>query len=219
MIAQVAIALCEIVRILLLENNISNASLYSLESITHLSYTDIVNIIPSSLKKNFLIFSSMRINARDKELHIKISRAENGRHVRARRGAADENEGVPSAESDREGEDGSGQGHQQAQRSGEGLHLSSAGRCTRRLHVNVRQENGRGQHFRYIRFNSDTIASRKETLRGSLFFIKIKYFCTQVVFSLKVFLCQLCCCHFSTRKTKIIFLHIYFSFESIFSPS
>lgn len=117
----------------------------------------------------------MRINARDRKTpHKNITYAENRRHVRARGGAADENEGVPSAESNGEGEDGSGQGHQQAQRSGKGLHLPSAGRCTRRLHVNVRQENGRGQRFRYIRFNSDIIVSRKkDDPQLSLFKIKI----------------------------------------------
>lgn len=76
-------------------------------------------------------------------------RAENRRHLRARGGTAAEDEGVPSAESDCEGENGRGQGYQQAERSGEGLDLSPTGRCTRRLHAHLRQEDGRGQRFRY----------------------------------------------------------------------
>lgn len=84
--------------------------------------------------------------------HINTSCIENRRHVRARGGAADEDEGVPSAEPNGEGEDGCGQGYQQTQRSGEGVHLSTAGRCAWRLHAHLRQENGRRQHFRYVQF-------------------------------------------------------------------
>lgn len=48
---------------------------------------------------------------------------ENRCHVRAGRGAATEDEGVPAAEPDGESKDGGGQGHQQAERSSESFDL------------------------------------------------------------------------------------------------
>lgn len=181
-----------------------------------------MNIIPTSLQKNFLTFSS--IKGKRQEPHIKTSRAENRRHVRARGGAAVENEGVPSAESDGKGEDGSCQGHQQAQRSSEGLHLSSAGRCTRRLYAPLRQENGRGQHFRYIikfKFRYSHVEkknSRSAALSPSLSIHKIKFFFGYEPFPLKVFLRQLLLFHFIvTRKTKIIIIYFVRKYIRIFS--
>lgn len=65
---------------------------------------------------------------------------ENGRHVRAGGGVTNENERVPSAKSHSKSEDGRGQGHQQAQRSSEGLDLSPARRCSRRLYAYLWKE-------------------------------------------------------------------------------
>jgi len=89
----------------------------------------------------------------DKRDSMKMSCVENRRHLWTRGGAADEDEGVSSTESNCKGENGCGQGYQQAQRSGEGLDLSSTGRCSRRLHAHLWQKNGRGQRFRYMQFD------------------------------------------------------------------
>lgn len=65
---------------------------------------------------------------------------ENRRHVRAGGGVTNENERVPSAKSYSKSEDGRGQGHQQAQRSGESLDLSPTRRCSRRLYAYLWKE-------------------------------------------------------------------------------
>lgn len=73
--------------------------------------------------------------------------AENGRDRGASGGVAGQNERVPAAESHGPREDGGRQGNLKAVRSGQEQHVPTARGSAGRLHADVWQEIGRGQHL------------------------------------------------------------------------
>lgn len=94
----------------------------------------------TKLDLDFMDMERVCIDLQIKTMYRVLLFAENGCDLRAGGRATSEDEGVPSTQPDRPSKNGRRQGNQQAERTGQTEHVSSAGGSFGRLHAYVRKE-------------------------------------------------------------------------------